>query len=1020
MHNSKLPSFPKRLALTVFLLLALIVTFAVYTHAEKAIDRANEYRQQSLFLSEELRQSSDDLTRMARTYVITGQTAYKSHYLDIIAIRDGVKARPENYHNIYWDLVFSGQPLPRPDSQQKTPLLELFRQAGFSDEEYRWLDEAKKNSDHLAILEQEAIRLSESGNEDSRAQAIRMLHDEAYHQAKADIMRPLAQLDDQMEKRTLEAIRSAAQHAGLVRYLFIAFGLAALGMLWQTYNALRATLGAPAADIHAQIVRLGRGDFSAPEESIQACRPNSVLGWLQQTRNELRELSVGRQQDKEHLSQRSRELLLHNETLQQISQGLPLRQVLEALARHVEELHPGMRCSILLLDRDGKHLLHGAAPSLPAAYNAAIDGVEIGEGVGSCGTAAFRGSRVVVEDIRHDSLWADYQELARLADVQACWSQPFKNRTGQVLGTFAIYHRQPTVPSADEISLIEDYASLAKLAVERARNEEALRLSDERYHLIADNSSDVIWLMELPAKTLSFVSPSVERLRGWTAEEVMKQPLEVSLTPASLAKANAALDNCLARIARGDQSGRSTIAEVEQPCKDGRIISTEIVMTFLFDGAGKPEKILGITRDISERRRNEQELENYRQHLERMVEKRTADLLVAKDAAEMANQAKSTFLANMSHELRTPMNAIMGMTQLALRRCVDDKQGAQLHKVVDASRHLLAIINDILDISKIEAGRLELEQADFRLGSVIENLGSMIGPSARDKGLQLEVDLPQDLAELPLEGDALRLGQILINLVGNAIKFTDCGKIIIRVRTLGSAPDSVLLRLEIEDSGIGISSEDQQRLFSAFEQADGSTTRRYGGTGLGLAISKRLVGLMQGEIGVNSTPGQGSTFWFTARFTRLSQGRDEHQQIFAPQGNETILRQQFAGARILLVEDEPINQEVSRELLEFAGLQVDLATDGELAVEQASRQRYDLILMDMQMPRMNGIDASRAIRALPERQHVPIIALTANAFDEDRQRCLAAGMNDHIGKPVDPEILYGMLLKWLSSNGKPA
>lgn len=1013
MPNSQLPSFPKRLALTVFMLLALVVTFVIYAGAEKEIDYANERRQLSLFLSEELRQSSDDLTRMARTYVITGNPAYKAYYQDILAIRDGKKPRPENYQNIYWDLVFPNQPSPSPDSAESIPLLELIRAAGFGEDEFRRLDEAKKNSDRLSGLELAAFRLSESGTEGSRDQAIRMLHDDAYHQAKAGIMLPLSHFNNLMDKRTLDAVHAAEAKATLLRYVFAVFGLAVIGMLWQTYNALRATLGASADEIHAQIVRLGRGDFSATGEIVGEDKKDSVLGWLQQTRNELNDLAAGRKQAEENLSRRSRELLLHNETLQQISQGLPLAKVLDELTRHVEELHPDMRCSILLLDNDGKHLRHGAAPSLPDAYNQAIDGVEIGEGVGSCGTAAYRGARVIVEDIQQDPLWAPYRELARMADVQSCWSQPFKSRTGQVLGTFAIYHQRPSVPSEEEISLIEDYASLAKIAVERARTEEALRQSDERYRLIADNSSDVIWLMELPGKTFTYISPSIEKLRGWTPEEVMRQPIEAVMTAESLAKANAALNASLANIARGDPASRFSTMEVEQPCKDGRIITTEIVTTILLDAQGKPEKILGITRDISERKRADRELETYRLHLENMVEERTVDLLLAKDAAEAANRAKSTFLANMSHELRTPMNAIMGMTELALRRSEDDRQREQLHKVVGASRHLLAIINDILDISKIEAGRLELEKAGFRLGGVIENLRSMVGENARKKGLLLQVDLPAELAERPLEGDPLRLGQVLINLTGNAIKFTERGKIVIRAGIVSEEMDSLLVRLEVEDSGIGIAPEDQRRLFTAFEQADGSTTRRYGGTGLGLAISKRLVGLMQGEIGVDSQPGQGSTFWFTARFARLDR-LDSERTPLAGEDNEARLRAQHAGARILLVEDEPINQEVSRELLEFAGLKVDLATDGQLAIEQARRHHYDLILMDMQMPVMNGVDASRAIRTLPDFQKVPIIALTANAFDEDRLRCLAAGMNDHVGKPVDPEILYSTLLRWLS------
>lgn len=713
------------------------------------------------------------------------------------------------------------------------------------------------------------------------------------------------------------------------------------------------------------------------------------------------------------LSDQREELLLQNQILEMINRARPLAEVLEALARSVEANRPGCLCSILLLE-DGCRLRHAAAPSLPAAYNQVVDGLAIGLGIGSCGEAAFTGARVVVEDIQRHPNWRGFEAHAAAAGVRSCWSQPFCDSQGRVIGTFAMYHREPASPNASEIALIENYARLALLAIERANEHEALRLGEERFRLISQNSSDVIWMLDFPSLRFSYVSPAVQRLRGWTPEEVMAQPMEAALMPESARRVRLALEEQLQRLAAGDRSRTFQILEVDQPHKDGSVISTEVVTNLLLDNeTGQLRQILGISRDISERRRSEVELARYRDLLERRVEERTQALSVAKEAAEAANRAKSTFLANMSHELRTPMSAIMGMTELALRREVDPLQKGRLENVDRAARHLLDLINDILDLSKIEAERLRLESVPFHLSAVMADIEHLVRHDAERKQLTLTFSVEPSLEAACLCGDPARLRQVLLNLVGNAIKFTEHGEVAVSVARDASSGDEVHLRFEIRDTGIGIAAADQRRLFNPFVQADDSMSRRFGGTGLGLAISRRLAMLMNGNIGVESEPGQGSLFWFTATLLPSAVSDGEPDELSA-EAAEAALREHFSGARILLAEDEAITQEIFRELLGGAGLIVEFADDGLQALEQVQQQPYDLILMDMLMPRMSGIEATRAIRALPGRGAVPIIAITANAYDDDRRACLAAGMNDHISKPVAPAHLFATLLRWLA------
>ena len=621
-----------------------------------------------------------------------------------------------------------------------------------------------------------------------------------------------------------------------------------------------------------------------------------------------------------------------------------------------------------------------------------------------------RPEREIVGHTDHDFVDAELADFFRARDMEVLAADG--PRTNEEWLTLKADGRRmlaltTKTPMRDSQGKVVGVLGIARDITPLKRAEEALRESEVRYRSAFMTVPDSLAITRVADGEILQVNEGFAELFGWSAEEAIgRTTLSLGLW-----------------TDLGDRERMLEAIRAHGHCRDFAACFTArggrqfdaVLSTRSLTIAGE-RCIITLIRDVSEQKARERELLEYRLHLEDLVAVRTREADEARHAAEGANNAKSTFLANMSHEIRTPLNGVLGMAQLLRRTGVTPKQTDYLNKIEASGRHLLEIINAILDLSKIEAGKMTLELAPVRVDEILKGVATMIVGQVRNKPVEIVVE--QATLPAPVMGDATALRQALLNYAGNALKFTEQGSVTLRATVAADSEAEVCVRFEVQDTGIGIPPERIAALFRPFEQLDGSITRRFGGTGLGLVITRKLAELMGGEAGVHSEPGRGSTFWFTARLPR-SAARGSTESNAGP-SLEMRLRQDFAGTHVLLVEDDPVNQEVAAGLLEAAGLRVERARNGREGVSCVTRSRPSLVLMDLRMPVQDGLEATREIRRTHPADTLPIIAMTANAFAEEKVRCREAGMDDFIAKPVDPERLHAIVLKWLERGRKTA
>jgi PAS domain S-box-containing protein len=599
-----------------------------------------------------------------------------------------------------------------------------------------------------------------------------------------------------------------------------------------------------------------------------------------------------------------------------------------------------------------------------------------------CAESIGSAEPLVVDDVRADPRFALHPALETDPHLRFYAALPLVLDGCLAVGVLCVSDRKPRVLRPGQLAALQRVArqivrlvSFRRHATTLAEAHEALAIGEAQYRLLADTATDAIVTVDDNGRIL-FANPAIDRLFGYTPPEVVGEPLSMLAPERDRPRHDAVFDG----VRAGRYQVSVTAARVMGLRKDGREVALELSCG---EGrVGHQRFFTGILRDVSDRHAAEQAL------------------IEAREQAIEGSRLKSEFLASMSHEIRTPMNGVTGMLELLLEEQLTEQQRKRVSVALGSAQALLTIINDILDLSKIEAGKLDLvpEWTDVR--ALVDDVVGLLRPMAHEKGLQVEGSCASDVPARVL-ADGGRLRQMLLNLAGNAVKFTDEGRVSIAVTVVSAARDRVRLQCSVADTGIGIPAEQIPLVFEKFTQLEGAATRRANGTGLGLSICRKLIDLMGGTIHVASQPGKGSRFWFDVEVPCATQDRTAPAPEAAPQAAADTSRAR--GARVLLVEDNPVNRQFAIAVLKSVGAVITVAVDGSEAVRLASEAEHDVILMDCQMPVMDGYEATRRIRAAGIT--TPVIALTANAMEGDRDRCAAAGMDDYLAKPIRPDTL---------------